>query len=88
MKASILQQMPCSGHVRRNITRRDALKFIARRSMGSQPARQRIVCLACTELPLAFKEMKTLSVFESEGIIFINSTMAHIDAALEFAQRR
>jgi aspartate racemase len=48
---------------------------------GDQPA----VCLACTELPLAFARMKQLSSFEYDGILLINSTAVHIDAAFKFA---
>lgn len=44
-----------------------------------------VVCLGCTELSLAFETMKTLSVFQYDGIVFINSVMVHIDAAFEFA---
>jgi aspartate racemase len=46
---------------------------------------QPVVCLACTELLLAFETMTTLSVFEYDGIVFINSVMVHIDSAFEFA---
>ena len=46
-----------------------------------QPA----VCLACTELPLAFARMKRLATFEYDGILFINTTALHIDAAFNFA---
>ena len=48
---------------------------------GDQPA----VCLACTELPLAFARMKQLATFEYDGILFINTTAVHIDAAFNFA---
>jgi len=44
-----------------------------------------IVCLACRELLLAFEAMKTLSVFYCADLVFINSTLVHIDAALDFA---
>lgn len=44
-----------------------------------------VVCLACTELPLAFPEFADLPVFERKGITYINSTAAHIAAAFDFA---
>ena len=44
-----------------------------------------VVCLACTELPLAFPEKKMFASFEHDGISYINSTAAHIDAAFDFA---
>jgi aspartate racemase len=43
------------------------------------------VCLACTELPLAFPDRKMLATFEYDGILFIDSTAAHINAAFDFA---
>ncbi len=43
------------------------------------------VCLACTELPLAFEAMKTAASFSYDGIVFVNSAMAHIEAAFNFA---
>lgn len=46
-----------------------------------QPA----VCLACTELPLAFPQHRTDTTFESDGIRYVNSMAAHIQAAFDFA---
>jgi aspartate racemase len=45
------------------------------------------VCLACTELPLAFKQHKLQPAFEYDGIRFVNSTIVHVEAALDFAFR-
>lgn len=53
---------------------------IAKASSGN------VVCLACTELPLAFPKQKTLPTFEVDGILYINTTMVHVNAALNFAQ--
>jgi aspartate racemase len=47
-----------------------------------------VVCLACTELPLAFPSQKQLPTFESNGILYINSTIAHVNAALNFALQK
>jgi aspartate racemase len=44
-----------------------------------------VVCLACTELPLAFPEQKRLATFEYEGVSYVNSTAAHINAAFDLA---
>ena len=41
------------------------------------------VCLACTELPLAFPEHCDSAVFTDEGITYINTTVAHVDAVLQ-----
>ena len=48
---------------------------------GEQPA----VCLACTELPLAFQRQKMLATFEHDGVLYINTTAVHINAAFSFA---
>ena len=41
-----------------------------------------IVCLACTELPLAFPEYADAAYFEIDGIGFINTIAAHVSAAI------
>jgi len=51
------------------------------RQFGAQPA----VCLACTELPLAFQEQKMLTTFEHDGVLYINATAVHINAAFDLA---
>lgn len=43
------------------------------------------MCLACTELPLAFQEQKMLAHFEHDGVLYINTTAVHINAAFDFA---
>ena len=63
----------------------DRLVKIARRSLDSLRPDRAVVCLACTELPLAFEAMKTSSTFEYDDILFLNSTMIHIDATFAFA---
>ena len=40
------------------------------------------VCLACTELPLAFPEEKMFATFECNGILYINTSAVHLNAAL------
>jgi aspartate racemase len=44
-----------------------------------------VVCLACTELPLAFQEQKMHASFSCDGILYLNSTALHIDAAFDSA---
>jgi aspartate racemase len=58
---------------------------IAKISFGRQFKAQPLVCLACTELPLAFPEQKMLATFEYDGIWYINTTAVHINAAFDFA---
>jgi aspartate racemase len=62
------------------------LATVARRSLEGNQFRERpAVCLACTELPLAFARKKQLPTFEYDGILFVNTTAVHIDAAFNFA---
>ncbi len=49
---------------------------------GEEPP---LACLACTELPLAFPGHKTLAVFESGGLRYMNTTAVHIRAAFDYA---
>jgi aspartate racemase len=63
----------------------ERLGRIARLSFEQQFNAQPVVCLACTELPFAFQEQKTLATFEYEGIFYINTTAAHINAAFDLA---
>jgi aspartate racemase len=51
----------------------------------TKTASANVVCLACTELPLAFPKLKTLVTFEVNGILYINTTIVHLNAALNFA---
>ncbi len=44
-----------------------------------------VVCLACTELPLAFPEHKDAPCFEADGMWFVNTTAVHIEAILREA---
>ncbi len=45
-----------------------------------------VVCLACTELPLAFPEHASRASFEHCGARYINSNAAHIDAIFDAAK--
>jgi aspartate racemase len=61
------------------------LGAIAKDSFNQQFTGRPVVCLACTELPLAFPEQKTIATFECADILFINTTAVHINAAVDFA---
>jgi aspartate racemase len=63
----------------------ERLSKIAKISLERQRKAQPVVCLACTELPLAFGERKMLATFEYDGVLYINSTAVHIGAAFDFA---
>ncbi len=58
---------------------------IASAWLERRPATESLVCLACTELPLAFPGQKTLPIFEVAGVTYVNTTALHIGAAVEFA---
>jgi aspartate racemase len=58
---------------------------IAKAEFKSQFSGRPVVHLGCTELPLAFPNQKTLGTFEEDGVLYLNSTALHIDAAFEFA---
>jgi aspartate racemase len=62
----------------------ETLGQIAASSFGQFKA-QPLVCLACTELPLAFPDKKKLATFEHDGITYLNTSAAHIDAAFALA---
>ncbi len=63
----------------------ERLGSIAKQSFKRQFGAQSIVCLACTELSLAFPEQKTLATFSCDGVLYINTTAVHINAAFDFA---
>jgi aspartate racemase len=58
---------------------------IARTSFARQFTGPPVVCLACTELPLAFPEWKTLPSFSVERVTYVNSSAVHISAAFDLA---
>ena len=61
------------------------LGTIAKLSSDLPSRDQPVVCLACTELPLAFETLKTRASFEYDGMVFINTSVVHINAAFNFA---
>jgi len=64
------------------------LRKIVRLSFKEPFKTRPVVCLACTELPLAFQEHKMRASFECDGILYLNSTALHIEAAFDFAVDR
>jgi aspartate racemase len=61
------------------------LEAIARDSIERQFQGDAAACLACTELPPAFPEFKTLPVFAYHGLSYINTTAVHVDAVIRVA---
>ena len=62
---------------------RDRLLEMAEKALQKVPGA--VVCLACTELPLAFPEHRHAASFEMDGIRFVNPVAAHLDAVLDVA---
>lgn len=60
------------------------LDAIVQACCGSQFPVPPLVCLACTELPLAFPELKTLTVFEADGVRYMNTAAVHIHAVFDY----
>jgi aspartate racemase len=50
------------------------------RQFNGQP----VVCLACTELPLAFQGRQMLATFEHDSVSYINTSGVHVNAAFDF----
>lgn len=67
---------------------RERIGRIAKLALEQPTDDRPIVCLACTELPLAFPEHKSLRAFEYDGIVYLNSTAIHINVAFDFAVGR
>jgi aspartate racemase len=63
----------------------ERLASISKTSLERQFEAQPVVCLACTELPLAFQGRQMLATFEYDGVMYINSSAVHINAALDLA---
>jgi aspartate racemase len=63
----------------------ERLGEIARESFEAEFSGPPVVCLACTELPLAFVGEKVVAIFRDGGVSYINTSAAHINAVFEFA---
>jgi aspartate racemase len=63
----------------------ERVRSLARTAFAGQFRGSPMVVLACTELPLAFPEMRSRASFEAGGVVYINTTAAHVDALMEVA---
>lgn len=63
----------------------ERLRGIVRAACGGIPGPSLAVCLACTELPLAFPAHADEAVFDLGGVAWVNTTAAHVDAAFALA---
>lgn len=46
---------------------------------------EKVVCLACTELPLAFQGQEQLETFEHNRVFYLNTAIIHAHAAFRYA---
>jgi aspartate racemase len=63
----------------------ERLGKIARQAFAVEFSGPPVVCLACTELPLAFPGKAVVATFEDNGVTYIDTSAAHIDAVFDFA---
>lgn len=63
----------------------ERIQKIAKSTLGGRVPIGTVVCLACTELPLAFPSAREDTTFEHNGVRYLNTTAAHIRALFDFA---
>jgi aspartate racemase len=63
----------------------DRLHRLAASAFGGHPGERPTVCLACTELPLAFEDTERLATFERDGIVYVNANVVHVNAVFHAA---
>lgn len=61
------------------------IRALAQDALGGKFPEGIAVCLACTELPLAFPSAKESPSFEQDGCRYINTTAAHIRSLFDYA---
>jgi aspartate racemase len=66
----------------------DKLHNLAETAFAKQFTGPPVVCLGCTELPLAFPETKGLATFKLSGVTYVNTSAIHVAAALTLATRK
>ena len=81
MAAELISELQC-GRVEGAAER---VAAIVKASFEGQFTGHPVVCLACTELPLAFESLQTHATFNYGGVSYINTTAAHINALFDFA---
>jgi aspartate racemase len=58
---------------------------IVRSAYEQMDNKEKVVCLACTELPLAFEGKEQLETFEDNGVFYLNTTIIHATATFRYA---
>jgi aspartate racemase len=70
----------------RNDTGRAVLNEVIDSSYRQKDTNQKTVCLACTELPLAFGgNEQHMATFAEDDVMYLNTTIIHAKAAFEYA---
>ena len=69
----------------KNKNGKTVLNKVIESAYENKDTKQKCVCLACTELPLAFDGKEQLATFVEEGVIYLNTTIIHAKAAFEYA---
>jgi aspartate racemase len=69
----------------RSTNGRARIQAIVGPSLAQAGIGKKVVCLACTELPLAFEGQGHLQTFEADGILYLNTTIIHVKAAFRYA---
>ena len=62
-----------------------SIAALVREATGCRFTATPAVCLACTELPLAFPAHHDRASFECDGIAYVNPSVVHVEAALALA---
>lgn len=71
-----------SGHIGESAA---GIHAIGSRAFASEPTTKKVVCLACTELPLAFPAFADSPSFVAGDTLYINTTIVHAQAAFAYA---
>jgi aspartate racemase len=66
-------------------TGRIILKDVIESAYKHKDVTQKSVCLACTELPLAFSGKEQKAIFVEEDVTYLNTTIIHAKAAFDYA---
>jgi len=61
------------------------LNEVVASAFKQKDTKPKVVCLACTELPLAFEGKEQSATFFEEGVFYLNSTIIHAKAAFDYA---
>ncbi|MBI5580614.1 MAG: amino acid racemase [Deltaproteobacteria bacterium] len=64
---------------------RSRIDQVVRSSFEQTEIKKKVVCLACTELPLVFEGKEQYETFGDNGVFYLNTTIIHANAAFRYA---